>query len=146
MALPLSRSQQGVYQQAPNQQYIQNAIHSHTITGITSTIAGGSQYHVGVGGQGSQGSYATAYHLPAPTGLHVVVYFTDASGRSLGPITVDAAYGPIMSQISQMHSNQTVAYPTPTLQPKLEKMIDGDFSLDEIDQAEKIMDELREAV
>jgi hypothetical protein len=85
--------------------------------------------------------------MPYPTGIVVHVAFTDANG-AIQAILVDQAYAHYFQQISQMHTYGTqtrngVGYIQPaTPSPPTHKMVDGDFSFEEMETAEDIIKEL----
>jgi len=132
-------------------QYINYPTTGAANTGVTTThwitsggIAGGG----GLGGNGAAG-IGYAVHIGPPTGAKITIAFTDANGVTVA-ITVDQAHAAALSQISSMNQMYfpyppgTVingAYNKPT---KPQPMLEGDFSIDEMEAAEQIIAELTE--
>lgn len=145
--------------QTPYNQYANQAnaaqTYSYTVGGMGVGGGGGASggYLTSIGGltsgytqavinTGHTHTISGAYNMavPTPTGSKVQVVLTDANGFDLN-IFVDVAYASIIAQISTQHGAvkyQQMPYVTPK-----HKMVDGDFSLDEIAQAEEIMEDLR---
>lgn len=141
--------------QTPYNQYANQGMAQATYT-AGGTMGGGglsAGYLTSIGGltsgytqavinTGHTHTISGAYNMavPTPTGSKVQVVLTDANGFDLN-IFVDVAYASIIAQISTQHGAvkyQQMPYVTPK-----HKMVDGDFSLDEIAQAEEIMEDLR---
>jgi len=107
---------------------------------------GGTTGGVGIGAGGYQipsafppaQSLPTFPTLPSPTGNKVTVSFTDAFGHAI-PILVDSAYIGVLNFISHAHRNSTSdAYKIST-RPSMD---DGEFSEEELERAQVIIDEL----
>jgi hypothetical protein len=150
-AINQSNAQYNQYHQALAQQNLHTGQYANYY-GINTTSATGTYVSTGanvssaaaIGAPiyGNISATYTHYQLPNPTGNQTQIVLVDANGIGI-PITVDTAYVPIIMQIICYHQmNQPMRGPA---SPPV-KMVDGDFSLDEIDQAEQIMEELREAV
>jgi len=143
---PMAPMSVGSINAQANQQYGQSQAAQNY--GIVTGIAGGislipSQYPsypvsqgIGIPGFGS---------VPNPTGVLVSIAFTDANGQ-IWALSVDGAYAQIMMQISQYHSYRGMAgaqqAPNPWPTPAPSKMVDGDFSFDEMEEAELLILEL----
>ena len=153
-------------QQAYNQQHNQYAggINSNTYiatsglgqgtyTTVTSTTAA-SPYnantiyaHPGqVVGQpiGQAGHTSIAAPL-GPSGNTHIVWITDAKGTQIA-IEVDNSVSSLIQYINQIHSmnfNRVQYGAGSYLQPKF-KMVEGDFSMDELEKAEELMESLNE--
>lgn len=89
----------------------------------------------------TSGGTTVAIPFPSPTGKYIACMYQDPTN---GPIVVyiDQAYYGILQQIQSAQSPQSGwASPAPNL-PFLE---DGEFSLDEINQAEALIEDLQGA-
>lgn len=135
---------QAVAQANSYQQYglaNQGIIGTYISTGTPITSVGGPLTAVSISPSYQQSAMA----MPYPTGALVTVAFTDANGVPWA-ITVDQAYAGMLGQISQMHSYRngyaTYQAPIATPPPTHTKMVDGDFSFDEMETAELIIQEL----
>jgi hypothetical protein len=88
---------------------------------------------------------ASVNSTPNPTGVLVSIAFIDANGQTWC-LTIDQAYAQIMAQISQYHSYRSMSVaqqaPNPWPTPAPSKMVDGDFSFDEMEEAELLILEL----
>jgi len=95
----------------------------------------------GTGGGGAYAppaSFPTFPTLPTPTGTKLPVQFTDAFGH-VTSIMVDSAYIGVLNFISHAHRNSTSdAYKIST-RPSMD---DGEFSEEELERAQVIIDEL----
>lgn len=118
---------------------ISNPVHLHT-------LGGG-----GTGGAGTLTTASLSMPMPMPIGIFHTIAFTDANG-TVWAMTVDASYVHIMNQISAMHNSNSharqagyVSGYTPTPPPPLSKMVDGEFSFDEMAEAEQLISELEGA-
>lgn len=161
MAHTISVQQQAMLQQMSIKQ--QQDMLQHTVaTGITGAAGGGGSYGwvnttVGTGGAlggvgigtpvygGTLGSIGTS--LPSnwpptvaqPTGSIFTIAFTDANG-TMWAIPVDNAYVGILTQISLHHQNNPLRAP---IHPaKAIQMVDGEFSMDEMEKAEHLIEEM----
>jgi len=101
----------------------------------------------GLGGYIYNQSGVGIINIPSPIGCHFTVYFVDAAGQG-HHMVVDQAYLGILHQIGMQHqaNNPYITQMKPyTPSPVPAKMVDGEFSLDEMDQAESIIMELENA-
>lgn len=93
-------------------------------------------------------AYGVAYALPPMIGVMHTITFVDARGIQWA-LEVDAAYAQIMQDISNNHNhaNQIYNYPNqPQIMPQAHmKMLEGDFSEEEMTEAEGIIAELEGA-
>ncbi len=117
------------------------------VIGLGSAIGG-----VTTGGVTTQGT-PLQYYLPPATGITLTMVFVDANGIAM-TIIVDQSYTGIMSQISNLHQMKSVGmgvrtyYPPPIkndgpiFKQKTEPMVGDDFSYDEMELAETIIEEL----
>ena len=98
------------------------------------------------------GTAHTLHYLPAATGTVITITFTDAHGIAMA-INVDQAYVGIMCQISNLHQikkgvgvnkypTQLYPYGMSESNPKSEPILEGEFSYDEMELAETIIEEL----
>lgn len=126
-----------------------NVVYTNIGNSSVGSVLGGP-YLSGAGGGLTTGVQTTSnpnhMHIvsavvPNPTGGKVNIIFTDANGFHMS-LFVDAAYANIINQISMQHG-QINYLQQPYQAPPHHKMVDGDFSLDEIVQAEEIMEDLR---
>ena len=99
-------------------------------------MAGGA----GLGQQNWGVASYTNYVLPAPSGMLVATQIYDALGNMV-TITIDQAYYQIIQDI--MNVNKTM-YGVATQSPVKPTMVDGEFSLDEMDKAELLIAELEQ--
>lgn len=143
----------GNFNQLPYNWYANQANTAQTYTIHTTTSGGigsvlGGPYLAGAGGYVQTTSNPNHTHtgyaavIPNPTGIKMNIIFTDANGFNM-PIFVDAAYANIVSQISMQHGQINYLQQAMQPAPPHHKMVEGDFSLDEIAQAEEIMENLR---
>lgn len=103
-----------------------------------------------------QGSLSSLPNYPTtpiiiqpPTGMLCTIAFTDANG-CVWSIIVDQAFATLMAAISQAHTNINqlsqgsvgIYKPIGLGSPAPQKMVDGDFSFDEMAEAELIIQEL----
>jgi hypothetical protein len=135
--------------------------HSYTVTGtgnlVSAANAQAQNYGTVIGIAGGisliPNQYPSQYlalqlggpFVSAPTGTLVGIAFTDANGQ-IWALSVDGAYAQIMMQISQYHSSRGMAgaqqAPNPWPTPAPSKMVEGDFSFDEMEEAELLILEL----
>lgn len=85
------------------------------------------------------------YWIPPRTGFHYAILFVDAAGFHHN-IVVDQAHAGILQQISGMTNGGgvlgSVAVPFTPSTPSQPKMLEGDFSFDEMEAAENLIAEL----
>ncbi len=114
-----------------------------TVNGICGTITTNA-VGIGVPIAGVAGQH-TPMWIPSPSGLMYTMCFTDATG-SIWALSVDQAYLSIMQQISVNHQFRCTIYqsssPPIYVKPKPLPMLEGDFSYDEMELAETIIEEL----
>lgn len=105
------------------------------------------------GGHGGVGTLTTtSLPMSMPIGIFHTIAFADANG-TVWAMTVDASYVHIMNQISAMHNSNlrvrqagyTSGLATYTPTPPMPKMVDGEFSFDEMAEAEQLISELEGA-
>jgi len=122
------------------QQNTSNII-SQSVTGTTGGVGG---VGIGAGGYQIPSAFPTAQSLPTfptlpnPTGHKVAVLFTDAFGH-VHRIMVDSAYIGIMNFISHTHGNANSGSNKISTRPSMD---DGEFSEEELERAQVIIDEL----
>jgi len=159
---------EAVYKEEDQPKFISNQwgtpmASNYTVTGICNpvglTTVAQTQNYGSVVGVSMAGSISSNQYLGqgigvsyAPTGTFCQIAFTDANGHTWS-LTVDQAFAQTMAQISQAHSyRQQYVYapqapnnpwPTLAIEPApSQKMIDGDFSFDEMEEAELLILEL----
>lgn len=91
-------------------------------------------------GYNQYGAYPAAqpsYVFPLPSRMVLNARFMDAHGN-VHDIAVDAAYTFLMDQISQSHISIAAMKP----KPAVVKMVEGEFSLDEMGKAEEVIQEM----
>lgn len=122
----------------------QNASGNYSPTGIFGGAAGGAggaaQVNTIYGQAYTTPAGYNSYGLPMMSGVLHTTAFTDANGNTWA-ITIDQAYAQILQDISRSlqmtYGNQQVQCAAPLL-----KMLDGDFSEEEMTEAEGIIAEL----
>lgn len=135
-------------QNAQNNYQQAMALNAQQISSLRSYAASAVQKtwsQAGTGTLGIQQLPNSVISLPAPTGNHFTIQFRDASGVSR-LMVVDQAYLGIIQQISNMMQYYVpqgpLPWPVSSPAPVHTKMVDGEFSLDEMGQAEEIIMEL----
>lgn len=128
-------------QQAYNMPY--NAATIGLTNGINSNTTGIGAYYA-PGNQTAAGTYTSTntYYpvtVPVPTHFITTINFIDANGITHF-LTIDSAYAAIFAQISMQHQYGTA--PTNSYTPPPSRMVDGEFSLDELSEAEKLIEEI----
>jgi len=128
------------------QQNTTNSVHQSGTSAPNWGGGGGTTGGVGIGAGGYQIPSAfpsaqtipTFPTLPNPTGHKVGVLFTDAFGH-VHRIMVDSAYIGIMNFISHTHGNANSGSNKISTRPSMD---DGEFSEEELERAQVIIDEL----
>lgn len=81
-----------------------------------------------------------------PNGVTNIVWITDAKGTQIA-IEVDSSVMGLINHINQIHAmnpgRSNAVYYTPPPSPAY-KMVEGDFSMDELEQAKELMESLNE--
>lgn len=130
-----------LYQQALGQQTAGYTLSNPGVLGA----AGGGSYITTAGNLGGVGvSQSPYYSVPQRTGYHYSILFVDAAGNH-HTVVVDQAHAGILQQIGGMTSGGVlgnVAVPFTPYTSSQPKMLEGDFSFDEMEAAENLIAEL----
>lgn len=104
----------------------QNAYYGQVGTGYLQPVTGHNNVNVVYANQIGT--------IPAPSGSKITVTIMDASGKNVA-MDVDLSYAQMLSEISYQHQQQYGnSYQV--------KMVDGDFSMDELELAETLIAEI----
>jgi hypothetical protein len=138
----ITLSQQNAYIAATNANTTGGTGHSGQLGYLGQGGLGAGQYQVTYPATVTTAGQSVSQSYPMPSGLTVSIAFTDAKGL-VWSLVVDQAYAGMLTAISQQHQYRYQGISVmPQQQPS--KMLEGDFSEEEMDKAERVIEEMKQ--